>query len=39
VFILEHNFLLKSFSAVHEAFSSAYAEKKISNKTKLHRQV
>lgn len=37
VFILEHNFAWKSFTAASEAFSSAYCDKELSNKTTIHR--
>jgi hypothetical protein len=33
VFILEHYFTLKFFATVHEAFSNAYPEKEVPNKT------
>jgi hypothetical protein len=33
VFILEHYFASKSFSADREAFSNAYADKEVPNKT------
>jgi hypothetical protein len=39
VFILEHHFASKSFAAVREAFSNAYRDKKVSNKTTIHRLV
>jgi hypothetical protein len=39
VFILEHYFAYKSFAAVCEAFSSAYPDKEIPNKTTVHRLV
>jgi hypothetical protein len=35
VFILEHCFVLKSFAAVREAFSSAHFDKQVPNKTVL----
>jgi hypothetical protein len=38
VFILEHYFASKSFAAVREAFSNAYPDKEVSNKT-MHRLV
>jgi hypothetical protein len=37
VFILEHYFASKSFSAVREAFSAAYPDKEVPNKTTIHR--
>jgi hypothetical protein len=39
VFILEHYFASKSSAAVREAFISAYPDKKVSNKTTVHRLV
>jgi hypothetical protein len=33
VFILEHYFASKSFAAVREAFSNAYPDKEVPNKT------
>jgi hypothetical protein len=39
VFILEHYFASKSFAAVHEAFSNAYPDKEVPNKTTVHRLV
>jgi hypothetical protein len=39
VFILEHYFASKSFAAVCEAFSNAYSDKEVPNKTTLHRLV
>jgi hypothetical protein len=39
VFILEHYFASKSFAAVREAFSNAYSDKEVSNKTTIHRLV
>jgi hypothetical protein len=39
VFILEHYFTSKSFAAVHEAFSNAYPDKGVPNKTTVHRLV
>jgi hypothetical protein len=39
VFIPEHYFASKSFAAVREAFSSAYPDKKVPNKTTIHRLV
>jgi hypothetical protein len=39
VFILEHYFASKSFSAVREAFSNAYPDKEVPNKTTVHRLV
>jgi hypothetical protein len=38
VFILEHYFASKSFVAVREAFSNAYPDKELPNKT-IHRLV
>jgi hypothetical protein len=38
VFILEHNFASKSFAAVREAFSNAYTDKEVPNKT-IHRPI
>jgi hypothetical protein len=35
VFILEHYFASKSFAAVREAFSNAYPEKEVPNKTTI----
>jgi hypothetical protein len=35
VFILEHFVASKSFAAIHEAFSNAYPDKEILNKTTL----
>jgi hypothetical protein len=37
VFVLEHYFPTKSFGAVCEAFSNAYSDKEVSNKTTIHR--
>jgi hypothetical protein len=37
VFVLEHYFASKSFAAVREAFSNAYPDKKVPNKTTIHR--
>jgi hypothetical protein len=39
VFILEHYFASKSFAAVREAFSNAYPDKEVPNKTPTHRLV
>jgi hypothetical protein len=39
VFILEHYLALKSFAAVREAFSNTYPDKKVPNKTTVHRPV
>jgi acyl carrier protein phosphodiesterase len=39
VFILEHFFASKSFDAVREAFSNAYPDKELPNKTTIHRLV
>jgi hypothetical protein len=39
VFILKHYFTLKSFAAVHEAFSNVYLSKKVSNKATIHQMV
>jgi hypothetical protein len=39
VFILEHYFASKSFAAVREAFSNAYPDKEVPNKTIVHRLV
>jgi hypothetical protein len=39
VFILEHSFASKQFSAVREAFSNAYLDKEVPNKTTIHRLV
>jgi hypothetical protein len=36
VFILEHHFVSKSFAAVREAFSNAYPDKGVPNKTTVH---
>jgi hypothetical protein len=38
MFILEHYFESKSFAAVREAFSNAYPDKEVPNKT-IHRPV
>jgi hypothetical protein len=35
VFILEHYFTSQSFAAVYEAFSNAYADKEVPNKTTI----
>jgi hypothetical protein len=35
VFILEHYFASKSLAAVREAFSNAYSDKEVPNKTRL----
>jgi hypothetical protein len=39
VFILEHYFASKSVSVVREAFSNAYPDKEVPNKTTIHRLV
>jgi hypothetical protein len=39
VFILEHWFTSKLFSAVLEAFSNVYPDKEVPNKTTIHRLV
>jgi hypothetical protein len=39
VFILEHHFASKSFAAVREAFSNAYPDKEVPNKTTIRRLV
>jgi hypothetical protein len=39
VFVLEHYFASKSFGAVREAFSNAYPDKEVTNKTTMHRLV
>jgi hypothetical protein len=39
MFILEHYFALKSLAAGHEAFSNAYSDKEVVNKTTIHRLV
>jgi hypothetical protein len=39
VLILEHYFTSKSFAAVREAFSNAYPDKELLNKTTIHRLV
>jgi hypothetical protein len=39
VFIHEHHFASKSFAAVREAFSNAYLDKEVLNKTTVHRLV
>jgi hypothetical protein len=39
VFILEHYFASKSFTAVREAFSNAYPDNEVPNKTTIHRLV
>jgi hypothetical protein len=39
VFILEHYFATESFGTVHEAFSNMYPDKKVPNKTTIHRLV
>jgi hypothetical protein len=39
VFILEHYFAFISLAAVREAFSSAYPDKEVPNKTKVHRLI
>jgi hypothetical protein len=38
-FILEHYFASKSFAAVSGAFSNAYRNKEVPNKTTIHRLV
>jgi hypothetical protein len=37
--MLEHYFASKSFAAVLEAFSNAYPDKEVPNKTTVHRLV
>jgi hypothetical protein len=37
VYILKHYFVSKSFIAVREAFSNAYPDKEVPNKTTIHR--
>jgi hypothetical protein len=39
VFILEHYFASKLYAAVREAFSNAYPDKEVPNKTTIHRLV
>jgi hypothetical protein len=39
VFILENYLASKSFAAVREAFSNAYPDKEVPNKTTIHRLV
>jgi hypothetical protein len=39
VFIIEHHFASKSFAAVREAFSNAYPDKEVPNKTTVYRLV
>jgi hypothetical protein len=39
MFILEHYLTSKSFAAVREAFSNAYLDKEVLNKTTIHRLV
>jgi hypothetical protein len=39
VFIPEHYFASKSFAAIREAFSNAYPDKEVPNKTTIHRLV
>jgi hypothetical protein len=39
VLILKHYFASKSFAAVREAFSIAYPDKEVPNKTTIHRLV
>jgi hypothetical protein len=39
VFILEHYFASKSFAAIRKAFSNAYPDKEVPNKTTIHRLV
>jgi hypothetical protein len=39
VFIVEHDFAYESFADVREAFSNAYPDKEVPNKTVLHRLV
>jgi hypothetical protein len=39
VFILKQYFASKSFAAVGEAFSNAYPDKEVPNKTTIHRLV
>jgi hypothetical protein len=39
VFILENYFASKSFAAVREAFSNAYPDKEVPNKTTIHQLV
>jgi hypothetical protein len=36
VFILEYYFALKSIAAACKAFSNAYPDKKVQNKTTIH---
>jgi hypothetical protein len=39
VFIIRHNFALKSLAGVREAFNNAYPGKEMPNKTAMHREV
>jgi hypothetical protein len=39
VFILEHYFASKSFAAIRKAFSNAYPDKEVPNKTTIHQLV
>jgi hypothetical protein len=39
VFILEHYFASKLFATLREAFSNAYPENEVPNKTPVHRLV
>jgi hypothetical protein len=39
VFILKHHFASKLFAAVREAFSNAYPDKHVPNKSIVHRLV
>jgi hypothetical protein len=39
VFILEHYFGSKSYDTVREAFSNAYTDKEVPNKTTIHQVV
>jgi hypothetical protein len=39
MFILEHYLASKSFAAVREAFSNAYPDKEVPNRTTIHRLV
>jgi hypothetical protein len=36
VLIVEHYYVSKSFAAFREAFSKAYLDEKVPNKTKIH---
>jgi hypothetical protein len=38
VFILEYYFASKFFAAIREAFSNAYPDKELPNKTTIHRR-